>query len=219
MIKPMTLVCSEQGWTRVGTLLPTLGQRGKQAPSGESPKQELSAADASSLRSSFTRQALRAASTTVSPRRWGMSEFWHHSGATRPRVGSSRSALAWLLLLQQTLLGRCHLCGKDVGAGTGGPEPGCLAICRISFEDQTLHEAPREAPHSEASDQSLQLPKRPSTPGMPGTPSGQPASRPQYTNSSKLMSPSDSPSVAILSDTSGSSPAASRVHFRCVPAH
>lgn len=219
MIEPMTLVCSAQGWTRVGTLLPSLGQRGKQAPAGESPKQEASAADASSLRSSFTRQAVGAASLTLNPRRWLISQSSHHSNATILPVGSSRSALAWLLLLQQLLFGRVNLCAEGIGAGTGGPEHECLAICRISFEDQTQHDAPREAPRSEASDHSLQLPKRPSTPGMPGTPTGQPAIRPQYTSSSKPMSPSDPPSVTILSDTTGSSPAASRVHFRCAAAH
>ena len=65
----MSISCSAQGWTRVATLLPALGQRGKQAPTGDSPRQDLPAADASSLRSSFTRQALRTESPNLTPRR------------------------------------------------------------------------------------------------------------------------------------------------------
>ena len=144
--------------------------------------------------------------------------FVHRYDAIRLPVYSSKSASAWLLFLQRMQVGRIHLRAQGVAASTGGPDSMCFAICRISFEDQTQHEAPQEAPRSEVSEQSLRLPRRPSMPGMPDTPTGQPATRPQYASSSKPTSPSDPPSVTVLSDTSGSSPAASRVHFRCAAA-
>ena len=144
--------------------------------------------------------------------------FLHYCDAIRLPDCSSRSALAWLLLLQRMQVGRGHQCAQGIAASTCGPDPICFVICRISFEDQTQHDAPQEAPRSEVSEQSLRLPKRPSLPGMPDTPTGQPAARPQYASSSKPTSPSDPPSVTVLSDTSGSSPAASRVHFRCAAA-
>ena len=79
--------------------------------------------------------------------------------------------------------------------------------CRNSFEDQTPRqdETPRSA---------MRLPRRPSLPGAPETPVGQPALRPNYQSSTKLASSTGTPSEHILSDSS--SPAPSRVPFRCL---